>query len=101
MAILDPDGRAVAAMAMVDVQHSYVSLTMHLKQPLPGEPYTLLLRLTIDDTLLDQRAVPFDLVFVERDEAKAEAEALTWTERAVPIAPLPEDPILARINGAE
>ncbi len=101
MAILGPDGREVAAMAMVDVQHSYVSLTMHLRQPLPDERYTLLLRLTSEDTLLDQRAVPFDLVFVERDEAMAGAEALSWTERAVAIAPLPDGPDLARINGAE
>ena len=101
MAVLDRDDQEVAAMAMVDVQHTYVSLTMHLKRPVPGEPYLLLLRLTRDDTLLDQRAVPFDLVFVERDEAKAEAEALTWTERAVPIGTLPDDLTLARINGAE
>ena len=101
MAILDPDGREAAAMVMVDVQHSYVSLTMHLKQPLPGQPYQLLLRLTRDDMLLDQRAVPFDLVFVERDEAKAEAEALTWTERAAPISPLHDESTLVHTNGAE
>ena len=101
MAILDPDGREAAAMVMVDVQHSYVSLTMHLKQPLPGQPYQLLLRLTRDDMLLDQRAVPFDLVFVERDEAKAEAEALTWTERAASISPLHDESTLVHTNGAE
>jgi len=78
MAILDPDGRAAAAMVMVDVQHSYVSLT-----------------------LLDQRVVPFDLVFVERDDAKAEAEALTWTERATPISPLHDESTLVHTNGAE
>lgn len=31
MVILDPDGQAVAEMAMVDVQFTYISLTMHLK----------------------------------------------------------------------
>ena len=92
MALLGPDGREVAAMAMVDVQHTYVSLTMHLKNSLPGERYELLLRLTRDDTLLDQRAVPFDLVFVPRDEAVAEAEALTWSERATPIVRLTDAP---------
>lgn len=101
MAVLGPDGHEVAAMAMVDVQHTYVSLTMHLKQPLPGEQYKLLLRLTRDDSLLDQRAISFGLLFVERDEAMAEAEALTWTERAVAIVSLAADPSLARINGAE
>ncbi len=89
MVILDPDGEPAATMAMVDVQFTYISLTMHLKRPRPGEAYTLLLRLTRDNTLLDQRAVPFDLVFVERDEAKAEAEALEWTERGTAIEPLP------------
>ncbi|MCB0199250.1 MAG: hypothetical protein KDI03_04185 [Anaerolineae bacterium] len=101
MVILGPDNREAAAMVMVDVQHSYVSLTMHLKRPLPGQSYSLLLRLTRDDHLLDQRSVPFDLVFVERDEAKAEAETLNWTERATPVTPLPTDPALASINGAE
>lgn len=91
MAILDPDGQVVAEMAMVDVQFTYISLTMHLKRPRPGEPYRLLLRLTRDHTLLDQRSVPFDLVFVERDEAMAEAEALEWTGRGVAITPLPPD----------
>ena len=37
MAILDPDGQPEAAMAMVDVQFTYVSLTMHLKRPRPGD----------------------------------------------------------------
>ncbi|MEZ4768599.1 MAG: hypothetical protein R2844_09250 [Caldilineales bacterium] len=100
MALLDPDGREAAAMVMVDVQHSYVSLTMHLKQPRPGERYHLALRLTRDDYLLDQRTVPFDLVFVERDEAMAEAEALTWTERAASIVRIADESDPAR-NGAE
>ncbi len=91
MAILDPDGQAVALMTMVDVQFTYISLTMHLKQPRPGAAYTLLLRLTRDHLLLDQRVVPFDLVFVDRDEAMAEAEALEWPARGVAIEPLPPD----------
>jgi hypothetical protein len=91
MAIIDPDGQPAAAMTMVDVQFTYVSLTMHLKRPRPGEAYHLVLRLTRDQTLLDQRAVPFDLVFVERDEAKAEAEALEWTGRGAAIEPLPPE----------
>jgi hypothetical protein len=64
---------------------------MHLRRPQPGRTYQLLLRLTRDHTLLDQRAIPFDLVFVERDEAMAEAEALEWTARGAAIAPLPPD----------
>jgi hypothetical protein len=91
MAILDPDGQPEAAMTMVDVQFTYISLTMHLKRPQPSQPYHLLLRLTRDHTLLDQRAVSFELVFVERDEAMAEAETLEWTERGVAIEPLPPD----------
>jgi hypothetical protein len=94
MAIIDPDGQPAAAMAMVDVQFTYVSLTMHLKRPRPGEGYQLALRLTRDNALLDQRSVPFDLVFVERDEAKAEAEALEWTERGAAIEPLPPEEVI-------
>lgn len=91
MVVLDPAGQPAAMMTMVDVPYTYVSLTLHLKQPRSGERYHLLVRLTRDHHLLDQRAVPFDLVFVERDEAKAEADALEWAERAVPITPLPPD----------
>lgn len=90
LAILGPDGAEEAAMVMVDVQHTYVSLTMHLKRVVPQAPYRLLLRLTRDNLLLDQREVPFDLVFVERDEAKAEAELIQWPQRAVPITSLPD-----------
>lgn len=88
MVILGPDGAQEAAMVMVDVQFTYVSLTMHLKHSWPGETYRLLLRLTRHDQLLDQRDVPFELAFVDRDQAKAEAEALTWRYRAGPIVPL-------------
>jgi hypothetical protein len=91
MAIIDPDGQPAAVMAMVDVQFTYVSLTMHLKQPRPGESYHLALQLTRDNTLLDRRIVPFDLVFIERDEAIAEAEALEWTGRGAAIEPLPPE----------
>jgi len=91
MVILGPDGREQAAMVMVDVQFTYVSLTMHLKHTLPGETYRLLLRLTRDQTLLDQREISFDLVFVDRDEAKAEAEQLLWAKRGVPVMPLPAE----------
>ncbi len=94
MAIIDPDGHAEAVMTMVDVQFTYVSLTMHLRRPRPGEGYHLALRLTRDHTLLDQRAVPFDLVFVERDEAMAEAEALEWTERGAAIEALPPEDVV-------
>lgn len=90
MVILGPDGREEAAMAMVDVQHTYISLTMHLKRSLPTQPYVLLLRLTRAGLLLDERTVPFDLVFVDRDEAKADAELTQWTDRAVPISALIE-----------
>lgn len=91
MVILGPDGREQAAMVMVDVQFTYVSLTMHLKHSLPGETYRLVLRLTRDQTLLDQREISFDLVFVDRDEAKAEAEQLLWAKRGVPVMPLPAE----------
>jgi hypothetical protein len=94
MAIIDPDGQPAAVMIMVDVQFTYVSLTLHLKQPRPGEGYQLAVRLTRDHTLLDQRIVPFDLVFVERDEAKAEAETLTWTERGAAIEALPPEEVI-------
>jgi hypothetical protein len=94
MAIIGPDGQVEATMAMVDVQFTYISLTMHLKRPQPGEGYQLALRLTRDNTLLDQRAVPFDLVFVARDEAMAEAETLEWTERGAVIEPLPPEELI-------
>lgn len=92
MVILGPDDREEAYMVMVDVPYTYISLTMHLKRSLPGQRYRFLLRLTRDHTLLDQREVPFDLVFVDRDQAKAEAEQIAWTERGVPITPLPPEP---------
>lgn len=91
MVIVGPGDQVETTMTMVDVQHTYISLTMHLKRPQPGQPYLLLLRLTRENLLLDQRAVPFGLVFVDRDEAMAEAETLLWTERGAPITPLPED----------
>ncbi len=94
MAILDPDEQPEAVMTMVDVQFTYISLTLHLRRPRPGQRYTLLLRLTREHTLLDQRAIPFDLVFVERDEAMAEAEALEWTGRGVEITPLPPEDVI-------
>jgi hypothetical protein len=94
MSIIDPSGQPTAVMTMVDVQFTYVSLTMHLKGPRPGEGYHLALRLTRDNALLDQRIVPFDLVFVERDEAMAEAEALEWTERGAAIEPLPPEEVI-------
>ena len=89
MVILGPDDDEEAAMVMVDVQFTYISLTMHLKHSLPGETYRLLLRLTRDQTLLDQREISFDLVFVDRDEAKAEAEQLHWDRRGAPVTRLP------------
>lgn len=91
MVILAPDGRVEAAMTMVDVQHTYISLTMHLRRPQPGETYRLQARLTRADLLLDQREIPFPLVFVERDEAVAAAEAQEWTERGAPITALPPE----------
>lgn len=94
MVILDPNGQPAATMRMVDVQFTYISLTMHLKRPQPDDRYHLVLRLTRDNTLLDQRAIPFDLVFVERDEAKAEAEALEWPERGAAIEPLPPEEVI-------
>ena len=88
LTILRSDGTVEASMAMVDVQHTYISLTMHLRQPRPGAPYQLVLRLTRDNFLLDRRVVPFHLVFVDRDEAQAESAELLWTERGAPVEPL-------------
>jgi hypothetical protein len=89
LVILGPDDREEAAMVMVDVQFTYVSLTMHLKHSLAGAAYRLLLRLTRDHWLLDQREISFHLVFVDRDEARAESEQLLWPTRGVPIMRLP------------
>ena len=91
LVILGPDDLEEAAMVMVDVQFTYVSLTMHLKHSLRGETYRLLLRLARDQTLVDQREISFVLVFVDRDKAKAEAEQLLWSTRGVPIMPLPAE----------
>lgn len=91
MVILGPAGQVEATMVMVDVQFTYVSLTLHLKHAAPGGTYRLLLRLTRNHWLLDQREIAFPLVFVDRDEAKAEAEQLLWTERGVALTPLPAD----------
>ena len=86
--ILDADASVAASMVMVDVQHTYISLTMHLRQVRPQDAYELHLRLTRDGLVLDRRRVPFALVFVERDEAKAQADAQIWHERGAAIAPL-------------
>lgn len=91
MVILGPSGEVEATMVMIDVQFTYVSLTLHLKHALPGETYRLFLRLTRDRWLLDQREIVFPLVFVDRDEAKAEAEQLVWRDRGVALMPLPDD----------
>lgn len=88
LVILGPDDREEAAMVMVDVQFTYVSLTMHLKHSLPGATYRLLLRLTREEWLLDQREIAFGLVFVDRDEAKTESEQQLWPTRGVPVTRL-------------
>jgi hypothetical protein len=89
--IVGPTGQVEATMVMVDVLFTYVSLTMHLKHALPGEIYRLFLRLTRDRWLLDEREIVFPLVFVDRDEAKAEAEQLLWQDRGVPVMAVPDD----------
>ncbi|MEA3338078.1 MAG: hypothetical protein U9R25_19485 [Chloroflexota bacterium] len=88
LTILDEAGYEQASMVMVDVQHTYISLTMHLKNPLPGSSYRLILRLLRDNSLLDERVVPFDLVFVEKDRAREEAEGLLWSDRGIESQPI-------------
>jgi hypothetical protein len=44
---------------------------MHLRRPpLAGKHYTLEIVLSRDDTLLDQRALDFDLVYRDPEETK-------------------------------
>lgn len=73
--VLDPDGRVVSTMFIVEARSPYQSLTMHLRQPpRPGERYQLAIELTRDEAVLDRRILEFDMVYRDPVEARKQAK---------------------------
>ncbi len=65
-AVSDPDGAVVSSMFIVELREPYQAVTLHLRQaPRSGEPYQLLIELSRDEAVLDQRTVAFELTFKE------------------------------------
>lgn len=63
-AVSDPEGLIVCTMYIVEAREPYQSVTLHLRQaPRPGECYRLHIELSRDDAVLDERSIPFELVF--------------------------------------
>ncbi len=65
IACLDAEGVEVADMLLVEWQDAYISMTMHLRQPNPGDDYTLRAEVARDEALLDSLDYPFTLEFQE------------------------------------
>ncbi len=64
LTLTDPDGQVANSMFIVEMREVYQSLTLHLrKQPRQGERYRLTILLSRNETVLDTRALDFDLVF--------------------------------------
>ncbi len=62
---LDAAGKEVAEMLLVEWRDPYISLTMHLRHPVPGASYVLRAEVARDGQLLDSQDTPFQLVFEE------------------------------------
>jgi hypothetical protein len=72
LTLRDPDGQVVCAMFMVEIRDPYQSVTLHLRQtPRPGVAYRLEVELTRGESMLDQRAVEFKMVFREPEPKSA------------------------------
>ena len=62
--VTGPDDDIVCTMFMVEIRELYQSVTLHLRQdPRPGETYHLLIELSRDEEMLDERTLDFELVF--------------------------------------
>lgn len=69
LTVVEPGGTVACSMFMVEIRDAYQSVTLHLRrEPAPGAPYRLEIELMRDDTVLDTRAVDFELVFREPDQ---------------------------------
>jgi hypothetical protein len=69
LTLVEPGGTVACSMFMVEIRDAYQSVTLHLRrEPAPGAPYRLEIELMRDDTVLDTRAVDFELVFREPDQ---------------------------------
>ncbi|MCO6450944.1 MAG: hypothetical protein J5I90_09185 [Caldilineales bacterium] len=65
---LDADGKTAAEMLLVEWREPYISLTMHLKNPMPDASYIMRVEVVRDEQLIDSKEHPFDLVFSEPPE---------------------------------
>ncbi len=66
MSCLDPEGREVGSMLLVDWRDPYISLTMHLKRPpQPDARYQFQIRVERGGDMLTQATTTFPLTFVD------------------------------------
>jgi hypothetical protein len=73
LSLLDPAGKTVATMFIIEAREPYQSLTLHLRQPpQAGEQYCLQIELSRDGEVLDTREVDFALRFKEPTDARCE-----------------------------
>jgi len=68
MACLDAEGREVADMLLVEWQESYISMTMHLREPKPDAEYVFRAEVARVEELWDTQDYPFLLKFEEPDQ---------------------------------
>jgi hypothetical protein len=69
LTVTEPGGDLSCSMFMVEIRDAYQSVTLHLRrEPQPGASYRLDIELVRDETVLDARAIDFDLVFREPDQ---------------------------------
>lgn len=70
--VVDPTGREVASLAVIELHDEELSHTMHLRQPPhPDAVYKLELRLSRAGQVLDQKTVDFPLTFIDPDSARS------------------------------
>ena len=75
LTVTGPDGAVACSMFMVEIRDVYQSITLHLRrEPAPGASYRLEFELMRDEAILDTRAIDFELVFREPDQAAPAGE---------------------------
>jgi hypothetical protein len=73
LTLLNPAGKPVATMFIIEAREPYQSLTLHLRQPPEaGEQYRLQIELSRDGDMLDKRQLDFELTFKEPTDARSE-----------------------------
>lgn len=69
---VDPAGREVASLTVIELHDQELSHTMHLRRtPEPDAVYQLQLRLTRGGQVLDQKVLDFPLTFVDPDSGRS------------------------------